>query len=234
MSTLSDLMRLFSERGMLGRPAGFSQTYRAYSMAVLGRPELEDGDKIVLPASALVSLTQMEVEYPMLFRLSGGSGGAGGGPRTTHCGVSEFTAEEGRAYLPHWMMEGMLLEEGNFVEAHNVMLPKGSFVKFRPHTTDFIRLSNPKAVLERHLPKFSCLTRGDTIVVRYQGRNYHIDVVEVKPEVCGEKGGDPRANAPSSSPACPFPPYTHPPASRPQCPSLKRTLRWTLRRQEIT
>jgi ubiquitin fusion degradation protein 1 len=179
-----ELMRMFSEGGAgIGAPRVFSQTFRAYSMAVLGRPELEDGDKIVLPNSALAALTQMEIQYPMMFRLSGGTGGPRGAPRATHCGVIEFIAEEGRAYLPHWMMQGMALEEGHFVEARSVVLPKGSFVKFRPHATDFIRLSNPKAVLERHLPKFSCLTRGDTIVVNYQGRKFQIDVVEVKPEV---------------------------------------------------
>jgi ubiquitin fusion degradation protein 1 len=183
MSSLADLMRLFAEGAMAGAPRVFSATFRAYSVAVLGRPELEDGDKVVLPQSALVALTQMEVQYPMMFRLSGGTGGAGGAPRATHCGVIEFIAEEGRAYLPHWMMEGLRLEEGHFVEARNVVLPKGSFVKFRPHSTDFIRLSNPKAVLERHLPKFSCLTQGDTIALAYQGRKYYIDVVEVKPAV---------------------------------------------------
>ncbi len=30
-------------------------------------------------------------------------------------------------------------------------LPKGTYVKLQPHTTDFINISNPKAVLETTL-----------------------------------------------------------------------------------
>ena len=198
---LSEFMRMVGAPAL--RPRTFSATFRCYSMAVLGRPELEEGDKIVLPPSALRELTTLEVQYPMMFRVavglggvlgsgSGSGSGSAAASRATHCGVIEFIAEEGRAYLPHWMMQNLLLEEGHFVEVGSAVLPKGTFVKFRPHSTDFIRLSNPKAVLERHLPKFSCLTQGDTIVVSYQGRQYHIDVLQVKPAVSfggDDKGG---------------------------------------------
>lgn len=32
--------------------------------------------------------------------------------RKTHCGVLEFSAAEGSCYLPYWMMQNLLLEEG--------------------------------------------------------------------------------------------------------------------------
>ncbi len=154
---------------------------------MLGRPELEIGDKIVLPPSALERLTMLEVSYPMLFRIAGvdSSGGTvvGGGSRFTHCGVIEFSGDEGRAYVPHWIMTNLMLVEGAFLSVRSAQLPKGRFVKFRPQTTDFIRLSNPKAVLEKHLPRFSCLTKGDSICVHYAGKNYYIDVLELKPAV---------------------------------------------------
>jgi hypothetical protein len=49
----------------------------------------------------------------MLFRVetgdnkggAGGSSAADGAHRATHCGVLEFIAEEGRAYLPRWVSE---------------------------------------------------------------------------------------------------------------------------------
>lgn len=161
-----------------GLPRRFSDNFRCYSVAVLGRPEFEEGDKVVLPPSALAILTQLDTQYPMMFHLSNSARGT-----STHCGVLEFIAEEGRAYLPHWVMENLALEEGQFLQVTSAKLPNGTFVKFRPHKTDFIQLSNPKAVLERHLPKFSCLTKGDTIVVPYQGKKYAIDILELKPSV---------------------------------------------------
>lgn len=41
----------------------------------------------------------LEVEYPMLFQLESQSSG-----KVTHCGVLEFTAEEGMILLPSWVM----------------------------------------------------------------------------------------------------------------------------------
>jgi ubiquitin fusion degradation protein 1 len=37
------------------------------------------------------------------------------------------------------------------MQVRNVSLPKGTYVKLQPHTTDFINISNPKAVLETTL-----------------------------------------------------------------------------------
>lgn len=44
------------------------------------------------------------------------------------------------------MMENLLLQEGDFVRVKNVALPKGTYVKFQPHTKDFLDISNPKAM----------------------------------------------------------------------------------------
>ena len=161
-----------------GAAASVSATFRCYSVSVLGRAEVEEGDKVVLPASFFERLTLAEVQFPMQFRAVNTSLGT-----STHCGVLEFTAEEGRVYMPHWVMENLALAEGQFVQLTSAKLSVCTYVKFRPHKTEFIQLSNPKAVLERHLPKFSCLTQGDTIVVPYQGKKYHIDVLEIKPGV---------------------------------------------------
>ena len=36
--------------------------------------------------------------------------------------------------------------------------------------------------LEQELTNYSCLSKGDTININYQGRDYLIDIVECKPE----------------------------------------------------
>lgn len=55
-------------------------------------------------------------------------------------------------------MDNLLLSVGDLVNLKNVSLPKGSFIKIQPHTTNFLDIANPKAVLETCLRNFTCLT----------------------------------------------------------------------------
>ncbi|MQM02423.1 hypothetical protein Taro_035190, partial [Colocasia esculenta] len=129
-----------------------------------------------MPPSALDRLASLHIDYPMLFELRNSAT-----ERVSHCGVLEFIAEEGMIYMPYWMMENMLLQEGDIVRVKNVTLPKGTYVKLQPHTQDFLDISNPKAILETALRSFSCLTTGDSIMVAYNNKKYYIDIVETKP-----------------------------------------------------
>lgn len=58
--------------------------------------EITHGGKIIMPPSALEKLARLNISYPMLFKLTNKE-------RSTHCGVLEFVAEEGRVYVPHWV-----------------------------------------------------------------------------------------------------------------------------------
>ncbi|TYK02604.1 ubiquitin fusion degradation protein 1-like protein isoform X1 [Cucumis melo var. makuwa] len=154
----------------------FEQTYRCYPASFIEKPQLETGDKIIMPPSALDRLASLHIDYPMLFELRNDVT-----ERLSHCGVLEFIAEEGMIYMPYWMMENMLLQEGDVVRVKNVTLPKGTYVKLQPHTKDFLDISNPKAILETTLRNFSCLTTGDSIMVAYNNKKYYIDIIETKP-----------------------------------------------------
>jgi len=130
----------------------------------------------LLPPSALDTLARLHIEYPMLFEVSSVEAG-----KRTHCGVLEFSAPEGSAYIPFWMMQNLMLEEGGMVLIKNVSLPKASYVKFKPQSMDFLDITNPRAVLERALRSFSCVTKGDTICIPYNSKKYYLEVCEVKP-----------------------------------------------------
>ncbi|KAJ8750477.1 hypothetical protein K2173_015621 [Erythroxylum novogranatense] len=156
--------------------SAFEQCYRCYPVSFIEKQHLERGDKIIMPPSALDRLASLHIDYPMVFELSNPST-----KRVTHCGVLEFIADEGLVYLPYWMMENMLLQEGDIVTLRNASLEKGTYVKLQPHTKDFLDISNPKAVLETSLRNYSCLTTGDTIMVTYNNKKYFIDIVESKP-----------------------------------------------------
>lgn len=99
---------------------------------------------------------------------------------TTHCGVLEFSAEEGRVYMPFWMQQHLQLKPGEIVSVKSAVVEKGDYVKLRPQQKAFIEISDPKAVLENKLRHFSCLTKGDTIMINYNNTQYLIDVLEVK------------------------------------------------------
>lgn len=165
-------------RNLQRLPSRFEHAYNCYPMAFSGKAHLEDGDKILLPPSALHELAQMNVEYPMLFELTNPRMG-----KRTHCGVLEFSAEEGRCYVPYWMMANNLLaEEGGILNVVNVSLKKAQFVKFRPQSVDFLDISNPRAVLEKTLRKFTCVTVGDQICIPYNDKNYYLEIREVVPD----------------------------------------------------
>jgi len=102
--------------------------------------------------------------------------------RSIHSGVIEFTAQEGRTYIPHWMMQNVRLYEGDLVTITTVHLPPATFVKLQPQSEDFLDITDPKAVLEQTLRKYAALTRGDMIFIRYNKKEYYLQVLDLKPK----------------------------------------------------
>ena len=131
----------------------------------------------MLPPSAFDTLARLNVDYPMLFKLTSSVDN-----KSTHSGVLEFTAEEGTCYIPFWMMQNLLIEEGAVITVTNASLPKATFVKLQPQSVDFLEISNPRAVLEHALRNFSCVTKGDIIQLPYNNKNYHFELKEVEPQ----------------------------------------------------
>ncbi|CAC5400370.1 UFD1 [Mytilus coruscus] len=99
-----------------------------------------------MPSSALDRLVRLPIQYPMLFKLMNNQQA-----RHTHCGVLEFVADEGRIYIPYWMMRNLLLNEGDLVEVENVSLKVATFTKFQPQSVDFLDIIYPKAMIKVHV-----------------------------------------------------------------------------------
>uniref|UniRef100_A0A6G1SHI3 Ubiquitin fusion degradation protein 1 homolog n=1 Tax=Aceria tosichella TaxID=561515 RepID=A0A6G1SHI3_9ACAR len=158
----------------------FNTMLRCFSVSMLPgteRNNVDRGGRIFLPPSALDQLTRLNIVYPMLFKLTNREL-----DKVTHCGVLEFVADEGKCYMPYWMMRNLLLEEGSVVNIESVSLPVATFSKFQPQSVDFLDITNPKAVLENELRSFACLTTGDIIAISYNDRIYELLVLETKPE----------------------------------------------------
>lgn len=154
----------------------FTEEYACYPVSFIGKDDMENGNKILLPQTALNALARRHISWPMLFEVSN--------PMTekkTHSGVLEFISEEGTCHMPYWMMQQLQLQEGDIVRVTNVSLPKGTFVKLQPCSKDFMELSNHRAVLETALRNYATLTVGDNIVIHYLGKTYEIKIMELKP-----------------------------------------------------
>ncbi|XP_076232863.1 ubiquitin fusion-degradation 1-like isoform X2 [Calliopsis andreniformis] len=160
-------------------PRPFNTQYKCFSVSMLPgtyRQDVERGGKIIMPPSALEQLTRLNINYPMLFKLTNKKTN-----RITHCGVLEFVADEGKVYLPYWMMHNLLLEEAELINVESVSLPVARFSRFQPQSEDFLDITNPKAVLENGLRNFACLTTGDVIAIKYNQKIYEMCVLETRP-----------------------------------------------------
>jgi hypothetical protein len=86
------------------------------------------------------------------------------------------------------MMQTLLLEPGDLLQTKSTDLPPGQFIKLQPQDTNFLDISDPKAVLETAFRNFSCLSEGDIFTFLYNETTYEIAVLEVKPkgrqEIC--------------------------------------------------
>lgn len=109
--------------------------------------------------------------------------------KTVYVGVLEFVAPEDSVIVPFWLFNELKLNDGEMVRVGIVdYLPKANFAKLRPHKTAFIDLPDPRTVLEFHLRNFVCLAKDETICINYMGKNYFLDILELKPDNCYSAG----------------------------------------------
>ena len=169
----------------------FIEVYQALSASMVGRDDIDCTNSIILPSSALAKLSYMKDfgannnvknrqnndQKAALFRILNIQLNT-----YTHCGVAEFTAEEGTCYIPSDMFDRLCLEPGQKVNIRSIKLPEGTYIKIQPHKTEFINNPNPKAILEYNLRNYFCVTQGDTISVKFNKKIYKIDILECKPE----------------------------------------------------
>ena len=153
----------------------------AFSAAFIEK-QIEDGDKIILPPSVLDAIMQrytLSLPHPLIFEINNNAS-----HRTSHCGVLEFSSTEVAAYLPHWMMQNLLCDEGKELRLRIKNLPRGLEVQLRPVQYAFGLLPTPRETLEYALRKFTTLTVGDTVRIEGGGKVWQVKVEAVQPVTC--------------------------------------------------
>jgi len=160
----------------------WSELLQVVSSEVMDMRGLSEGDRILLPPSALETLMRLvpssQMPKPMLFSLTI----AGSDLRPRHAGVLEFSAPEGTVVVPLWIMRAMGVADADSLIVSSASLPKGTFAKLQPLSEEFVTLTDPKATLERAIEStFTTLNKGDSIVVPVDGLEIEVFVVELQP-----------------------------------------------------
>ena len=159
----------------------FIEVYQAIPATFMGREDINQSNSIILPPSALQQLSHIKnfgsTNDPVLFKIMNINLVI-----STHCGVKDFTANEGYCYLPINMFDKLCLEQGEKVNIRALKLNPGTFIKLQPHKTAFTTVPNPKTILEYNLKDYFCVTEGDVISIKFNKKIYDIDVVECKPD----------------------------------------------------
>jgi ubiquitin fusion degradation protein 1 len=147
-----------------------------------------DGDKVRLPQEILSQYIgqnndNLELKFPISFKL-----------KTLHkeliISVLDFSGTEDIIIVPEWMFYNLYpLELGDNVTlsiysggyTENV-IPKGSMIRLRPHSYEFLNICDHKTVLENHLKQFGIINQYTTISINYCDEQFDIDIIETKPE----------------------------------------------------
>lgn len=155
-----------------------------YSIASVARREgrtdwneVTQGNKIVLPREVLDYLMRRGLPFDK-FQLLNPENGKDGLRLFT--GPLDFCAASGECYLPTWVMKQLGLKAGEMCAVATANFPSPNYVKFQPHTSDFLDVSDHYTVLTRTLENMGGLTQGSYVRVTDGQRSYTLDVVEVQ------------------------------------------------------
>ena len=147
-----------------------------HTPAYHGREDIAETGYIILDEECLNSLLMEKKTGIFTFCLINKKTGD-----RVYAGVREFTAKQGEVIAPWWMMEKIKVNEGDNVGIETADLPKATSVIFQPLSDDFMKISNPKVVLERSLKVHPCLTQGSIIPITFANEQYRIKVLKTEP-----------------------------------------------------
>jgi ubiquitin fusion degradation protein 1 len=137
--------------------------------------EVTQGNKIVLPREVLDYLIDRGLPYDKFQLLNPQS-------RETRLftGPLDFCAASGECYLPTWVMKQLGIKQGETCAVATACFPNCAFVKFQPHTSDFLDIGDHYTVLTRTMENMGGLTQGSYVRVSDGRRTYTLDVLEVR------------------------------------------------------
>jgi len=94
------------------------------------------------------------------------------------CSPLDFRAPENFLFCPLWMLRQLRVLPYDVCFLTWVKLSDGVTISLQPHQDAFLKLSNPRSVLEEELKWYSSATRSSTISLTYDGTQYDFDVTD--------------------------------------------------------
>lgn len=157
----------------------FSDNFTCHSPAFSESAELEQTGRILLPESVLNDIYQNNERAPpvMFFAIRNPRLG-----NTVYAGIQSFTAPPGIAYVPYWMMEYLQVEEGGLVRISLTSLMTATRALFQPQDEGFLKLPNPRVILEYSLRQHPCLTQGTVLNIHFNEKVYRLKVMKTEPK----------------------------------------------------
>lgn len=158
-----------------------------------GHGKLQFSDKVSMPRDAGNELTRRRLEVPWQFEVVAPR------PRTVeeleealgaplefrrqpldkaYCSPLDFRAPPNYIFMPLWMMHQLRIAPFDPVLLTWVRLKNGANIKLVPHQDAFLKLHNPRAILEAELKYYSAATKGATLSLVYNGRQFDLDVAD--------------------------------------------------------
>jgi ubiquitin fusion degradation protein 1 len=139
-------------------------------------------NKLCLPPEVLYEINETDIiptDTRLYFKVSKSNTCQG-----QVCGVHEFSAPPGIAYIPYHIMEQLKLSEGETIRVFQVKPRKGTFMKLQFHTTEFANLLDPKEILEHILSQdYPIVTKNHTLALqcKLNDKIYYVNILETKP-----------------------------------------------------
>jgi len=96
-----------------------------------------------------------------------------------HIGVIEFTADDDMIYVPSWILKNLKLSEGDIIDLKYVPLKKATKIIIEPKDNTIFQFNDLKSTFEIILKNFICVTKGTTISITYENKNFELFIKDV-------------------------------------------------------
>jgi len=152
-----------------------------YSQGSEDLSELEFSSKIILPNSVLdtiiIHYQDKELPEPLCFKITSITG------VSIYTSVHSFNSFGNNIYVTDKMLEKLCIESiGEKVVIELFQPPKGSKMCIQPYHDSFIKLDNPKKILETTIEKFyPILTKKNDIFIKYMDEIHKIRIIDLEP-----------------------------------------------------
>jgi len=134
-----------------------------------------NGNKVICPKYILYELSKYEnVAFPVTFKY-----------KEHYLGVLEFKEFIDEMYIPNGIFYQLEIEENQSINLEILSKPleKACFLKIKPQSEDFYKITDQKKYLETHFRNlFTVLKEKDTINLIYQNTKMPISIIECKPK----------------------------------------------------